>query len=108
MEKKMNSKIHYFYVLWCKDNSFYGGYTVDLDRREKEHNLGVGAKYTRIKKRRPLKMIYAERFTGRSEAMSAEFHFKKLSRPKKEEYLKSQGVHFPLNKKNGCVIIEKR
>ena len=42
---------HYFYVLLCHDNTFYGGYTTDLARRLKEHNDGVGAKYTRLKKK---------------------------------------------------------
>lgn len=37
---------HYFYVLHCKDDTFYGGYTTDPARRLKEHNSGTGAKYT--------------------------------------------------------------
>ncbi|MGM0140147.1 GIY-YIG nuclease superfamily protein [Enterococcus sp. DIV0755b] len=81
---------HYFYVLLCHDNTFYGGYTTDLARRLKEHNDGVGAKYTRLKKRRPLKMIHAEIFLDRSSATKAEAAFKKLSRPQKERYLKQQ------------------
>ncbi|EOT43895.1 MULTISPECIES: GIY-YIG nuclease family protein [Enterococcus] len=79
---------HYFYVLLCRDNTFYGGYTTDLARRLKEHNDGVGAKYTRLKKRRPLQMIHAEVFSDRSSATKAEAAFKKLSRPQKERYLK--------------------
>ena len=46
---------HYFYVLHCRDNTFYGGYTTDLARRLQEHNNGTGAKYTRLQKRRPVK-----------------------------------------------------
>lgn len=78
---------HYFYVLLCKDQSFYGGYTTDLARRLNEHNSGKGAKYTHPEKRRPAKMIHAEVFTTRSEATKAEAAFKKLSRKKKEVYL---------------------
>lgn len=33
---------HYFYVLRCNDQSFYGGYTTDLSRRLLEHNKGIG------------------------------------------------------------------
>lgn len=99
-------KYSYFYVLWCKDRSLYAGYTTDLMRRESEHNEGIGAKYTRPKSRRPLKMIYAETFETRSEAMKAEAAFKKLTRPKKEMYLKESGVVFPLSKKNPCVVKE--
>lgn len=98
------SKVSYFYVLWCKDRSFYAGYTTDLNRREKEHNEGIGAKYTRPVSRRPLKMIYAETFETRSEATKAEAAFKRLSRPEKERYLQKNGLHFPLSRKKPCVI----
>ncbi len=46
---------HYFYVLACKDGTFYGGYTTDLSRRLAEHNHGTGAKYTRLQKGAPSK-----------------------------------------------------
>ncbi|MFC4772237.1 GIY-YIG nuclease family protein [Enterococcus hermanniensis] len=78
---------HYFYVLLCKDQTFYGGYTTEPSRRLVEHNSGVGAKYTHPASRRPLQMIHAERFKTRSEATKAEAAFKKLSRKKKEHYL---------------------
>lgn len=78
---------HYFYVLHCKDNSFYGGYTTDLLRRLQEHNAGTGAKYTHPASRRPLQMIHAEVFETRSEATKAEAAFKKLQRKQKERYL---------------------
>lgn len=78
---------HYFYVLHCKDQTFYGGYTTDLARRLAEHNSGTGAKYTRLQKRRPVEMIHAEVFSTRSEATKAESAFKKLTRVQKERYL---------------------
>lgn len=78
---------HYFYVLHCKDNSFYGGYTTDLVRRLHEHNSGTGAKYTHPASRRPLQMIHAEHFTNRVDATRAEAAFKKLTRRQKERYL---------------------
>lgn len=106
-ETENEKQVSYFYVLWCKDNSFYAGYTTDLKRRELEHNEGIGAKYTRVKYRRPLKMIYAETFETRSDAMKAEAAFKKLQRPQKEKYLHQNDVVFPLSKKRGCVIKER-
>ncbi|AYW45628.1 GIY-YIG nuclease family protein [Tetragenococcus koreensis] len=84
----MENKKQYFYVLLCKDNSFYGGYTTDLTRRLKEHNQGIGAKYTHPKSRRPLDIIHAEMFETRSQATKAEAFFKKLSRAEKETYLR--------------------
>lgn len=96
----------YFYILWCKDHSFYAGYTTNLKRREAEHNAGTGAKYTRPANKRPLKMIYAETFPTKSLAMSAEYAFKQLTRAQKEQYLKDNGVPFPLSKANECLIKE--
>lgn len=83
---------HYFYVLYCQDNTFYGGYTTDPKRRLEEHNRGTGAKYTRLPSRRPVQMIHTELFATRSEATKAEYAFKKLTRKQKEQYLKKHGA----------------
>ena len=76
----------YFYVLKCRDGSFYGGYTTDLERRVAAHNNGSGAKYTRS--RTPVELIHYEAFPTKSEALKAEYYFKQLSRKQKEDYLK--------------------
>lgn len=98
--------ISYFYVLYCKDGTLYGGYTTDISRRLKEHNSGTGAKYTRPVKRRPATMLYAEGHQTRSEATKAEAAFKKLTRRQKEAFLKTNGVSFPLVKQKECVVNE--
>lgn len=85
-------KSFYFYVLYCADHTLYGGYTTDLAARLETHNAGKGAKYTRVGKRQPVKMIYAERWASKSLAMSAEYHFKRLTRPAKERYLSEEGL----------------
>ncbi|WP_018663631.1 GIY-YIG nuclease family protein [Heyndrickxia acidiproducens] len=87
MENKTKS---YFYVLLCRDGSFYGGYTVDVERRLREHNEGRGAKYTRT--RTPVYMLYYRAYETKSEAMKAEYAFKHLTRRKKEQFLKEAGV----------------
>lgn len=81
----------YFYVLHCQDDTLYAGYTTDLSRRLNEHNSGKGAKYTSLKKRRPVKMIYHESFDTKSDAMKAEYAFKQLTRPQKERYIQKNG-----------------
>lgn len=96
--------ISYFYVLYCNDGTLYGGYTTDLKRREKEHNDGIGAKYTKPAKRRPLQMIYAEAYATRSEATKAEYAFKKQTRTEKERYLLQQGVSFPFSLDAACIV----
>lgn len=100
------NKSYYFYVLFCKDTSFYGGFTTNLSRREWEHNQGIGAKYTRMANKRPVKMIYAECFTTRSQATKAEYAFKKLKRNQKVTYLKRAGVKFPLDLNRPCLTVE--
>ena len=76
---------HIFYVLECKDGSYYAGYTNDLVKRMKKHNEGKGAKYTRARK--PVRCIYYEIFESKEEAMRAEYAFKQLSRKQKEAYM---------------------
>lgn len=98
---------HYFYVLWCKDHSLYAGYTTDLERREKQHNDGTAAKYTRPRTRRPLQMIYAETYRTQTEAMRAEYAFKQLTRAQKERYLQENEVVFPLKKSTECIKKDK-
>ena len=83
MEKE-NS--HYFYVLECSDNSYYAGYTNNLEKRIATHNAGKGAKYTRA--RGPVKCIYYETFETKQQAMAAEYAFKQLNRTKKIEYMR--------------------
>lgn len=103
-----DNKASYFYVLHCRDGTLYGGYTTDLTRRLNEHNEGIGAKYTRPKQRRPLKMIYAEAHGSRSEATKAEAAFKKLARRQKDQYLASNGVSRPYKEQKQCIVKEVR
>ena len=76
---------HLFYVLECKDGSYYAGYTNDLEKRIRVHNEGKGAKYTRARK--PVRCIYHECFETKREAMQAEYRFKQLTRDAKERYI---------------------
>lgn len=86
--ESVNEKQHFFYVLECRDKTFYAGYTIDVARRLDEHNEGTGAKYTRLDKRRPVRLLHFESFDTRSLAMKQEYAFKQLSRKQKEAYLK--------------------
>ncbi|MFB1083484.1 GIY-YIG nuclease family protein [Jeotgalibacillus sp. JSM ZJ347] len=88
---------HFFYVLKCKDGSYYGGYTIDLERRLSQHNGGTASKYTRT--RRPVEMIHHESFTTKREAMQAEYWFKQKSRVQKDLYLKERGEEVANTKK---------
>ena len=78
--------MNYTYIVRCCDNTLYTGWTTDLDRRMEAHNSGKGAKYTRS--RRPVELIYAERFDTKQEAMRREWEIKQLSREEKQLLIK--------------------
>jgi putative endonuclease len=88
---------HLFYVLECKDGSYYAGYTNNLERRVRVHNEGKGAKYTRAK--RPVRCIYFEEFETKSAAMQAEYQFKQLTRDAKERYIEKEVAGNEITKK---------
>ena len=81
----MNSN-YYVYIIKCRDDSFYIGYTNDLEKRIFTHNAKKGAKYTRG--RTPITLIYYEKFLKKGEALSYEHSLKKLNRQQKERYIK--------------------
>lgn len=81
--------VHYWvYVIECADDSFYTGYTTDVERRVREHDRGEGAKYTRG--RTPVELVHTEEFDSKSAAMSREYEIKQLSRRQKEELVVSE------------------
>lgn len=71
----------YVYIVKCKDNTLYTGYTVDLEERIKTHNQGLGAKYTRG--RLPVELLYYEELNSKSEALKREYYIKSLNRKQK-------------------------
>ena len=73
------------YLLRCGDGTLYCGWTTDMDARLKAHNAGTGAKYTRS--RRPVELVYTEEYEDRHEALSREWHIKRMSRAQKEQLL---------------------
>lgn len=79
---------HFFYVLRCKDDSLYAGYTNNLEKRINLHNEGKGAKYTRG--RGPIELVYYEIFPTKTEAMQAEYRFKQLHKKAKVKYVEKE------------------
>lgn len=87
-------------MLECSDGSYYGGYTNDLENRIKKHNSGKGAKYTRARK--PVMLIFNKAFETKTEALKAEYSFKRLTRKEKEKFLK-----VPDDEKDFSVLAER-
>lgn len=73
--------MNYVYMLRCADGSLYTGWTNDLEGRVKAHAAGLGCKYTRS--HLPVELVYYEICETKEEAMSREWHIKRLSRPAK-------------------------
>ena len=87
-DEKNREDMHYTYILKCKDNTYYTGYTTDLEKRLKAHNEGKGAKYTRG--RGPVELVYYEEHEEKTYAMRREWEIKQLSRSEKETMMQKQ------------------
>ena len=69
--------VYFVYVLqtnYKNKKITYVGYTNDLKKRIKLHNLGKGAKFTRGRK---WKLIYSEKYLNKKKALSREYYIKK-------------------------------
>ena len=77
----------YTYLLRCADGTLYCGWTDNLEKRLAAHNSGKASKYTRS--RLPVSLVYREDCATREEAMSREWHIKRLSRRQKLELVRS-------------------
>lgn len=74
---------YFLYIVKCSDDSLYTGIATDLETRIKEHNGEIkgGAKYTRGK--RPVKLVFSEKYKTRSDALKREVEIKRMSRSDK-------------------------
>ena len=73
--------MYYTYILRCKDNSLYTGYTSDIKRRMSEHQRGINCKYTRAKGFLKLEVYFS--CNTKSDAMKLEYKIKSKSRVQK-------------------------
>jgi putative endonuclease len=85
MAKFKRKGIFYVYILECKDDTYYTGYTPNLEKRIELHNSGKGAKYTRG--RRPVKLIWHREFKYFKHAILEERRIKRLTRMQKEKLI---------------------
>ncbi len=81
-----DSDYWYTYMVRCSDRTLYTGIAKDPKKRLQEHNTGKnGARYTRS--RRPVRLVYQEKFTSRSAAASREYQLKQMSRAAKQRLM---------------------
>ena len=79
---------YYVYIVKCDNDTFYTGYSRDVDKRMKLHTKGKGARYLRIHK--PKRLIYVEECNSRAEAMKKERKIKLLSHNQKLRLSRTQ------------------
>ena len=79
---------YYVYIIQCEGNSFYTGYTRNLNSRMRLHLNGKGARYTKM--HRPEKVVYTEELGSIAEAMRREKQIKRLTHCQKLRLAKSQ------------------
>ncbi|WP_027089205.1 GIY-YIG nuclease family protein [Thomasclavelia saccharogumia] len=77
---------NYVYIIKCADNTYYTGWTTNIEKRIIVHNSGKGAKYT--KSRRPVNLVYFEELENKSLALKREHAIKQLTRKQKEDLIK--------------------
>lgn len=76
------------YILLCCDSSLYTGSTNNLEKRLYEHNnLKCWAHYTKI--RRPVELVYFEKYKTIWEVRKRENEIKKLDRAMKQKLISS-------------------
>jgi putative endonuclease len=72
----------FVYIVRCADGTLYTGYSRDPLKRVTAHNAGHGARYTAG--RRPVTLVFTQRFRSIGAALRREYAIKQLSRAKKD------------------------
>jgi putative endonuclease len=83
------------YIIECADGSYYVGSTVDLERRISQHNLGLGAAYTRMSRRRPVTLVWAAQFDRIDDAFRFEKQVQGWSRAKRKALIEDRIQDLP-------------
>jgi putative endonuclease len=73
----------FVYLLECASGSIYTGATPDVPRRLLAHQSGRGARYTRMDP--PKRLLAAQQYAGKREALQAEAAIKRLSAANKRQ-----------------------
>ncbi len=78
-------KKYYTYILLTEHNTYYCGYTDNVEKRFKAHLSGKGAKYT--KANRPVKIVWQKEFDNKIDAQKEERRIKKLTHTEKMQLI---------------------
>ncbi len=78
--------MYFCYLLRCSDGSLYAGITTDPARRLKQHNSGQASKSTAA--RRPVRLVWKEKYRSRSSALRREAQIKRWPRRRKQALIR--------------------
>lgn len=81
------------YMLECSDGSFYVGSTRNLEKRLHEHEIGMGAAYTRD--RLPVRLVWCEEFENVGLAFAREKQIQNWSRAKRVALVEQRYADLP-------------
>lgn len=83
----------YVYMLECEDASYYVGSTVHLDERVRQHQLGLGADYTRC--RLPVRLVWFEEHEHVAAAFAREKQIQNWGRAKRRALIERRYDDLP-------------
>lgn len=92
-------KTYFVYIVKCNDNSYYTGFTNNLERRLTEHHFGKNKDCYTFNKR-PLELVWYEQFNDVLNAIETEKKIKGWSRRKKEALINEDWDRLVLYSKN--------
>jgi putative endonuclease len=92
-------KAYFVYILKCRNNSYYTGFTNNLDRRIEEHQSGRN-KDCFTYKLRPIQLVWFATFNDVFDAIATEKRVKGWSRRKKEALITEDWDKLVLYAKN--------
>ncbi|MEZ4793523.1 MAG: GIY-YIG nuclease family protein [Gelidibacter sp.] len=87
-------KFYYVYILKCSDDTYYTGFTSNLEQRLTEHQSGKHRdSYTYS--RRPVTLEFYQEFVDPNQAIMIEKQIKKWSKVKKEALINGEFEKLP-------------
>ena len=87
-------KVYYVYILKCSDDTYYTGFTSNLESRIEQHRQGKHSDSFTFK-RRPVELVFQSEFTNVEIAIETEKQIKIWSRVKKEALIAGEFEKLP-------------
>lgn len=70
------------YMVQCSRGALYTGIAIDVEKRIAQHNAAAGARSI-MALGRPVRLVYKEKYSNKSDALKREYQIKQLSRKEK-------------------------